>query len=247
MTLDSLFARFQPAGLMLGGPLTPMVRRLLWANGLVFLLEVILFLLPGGRQGYLAFVRWFGLVPFEVLGRGRVWQLATYMFLHEVTSLGHILWNMLSLWMFGTELERSWGGREFLRYYLITGVGAGLTVLALTPGLAAPTIGASGALFGLLLAYGMQFPNRVIYLYFLLPVRARWVAIFAGLVTLYFVVMAPGGGISYVAHLGGLVAGWLYLKRAWRIRQIVAEIRWHWRRRRFRIARERDDRDFRIH
>lgn len=231
----------------LGGPLTPVVRRLLWANGIVFLLEVVLYNIPGGPQGYLWFRYLFGLVPSEVLGRGWVWQLGTYMFLHEVTALGHILWNMLSLWVFGAELERSWGGREFLRYYLITGVGAGLAVVALTPRLAAPTIGASGALFGLLLAYGMLFPNRVIYIYFLLPVRARWVVIIAGLVTLYFVVMAAGGGISYVAHLGGLVIGWLYLKRAWRVRQLIAELRWHWRRRRFRIARDTNDRDFRIH
>jgi membrane associated rhomboid family serine protease len=231
----------------LGGPLTPVVRRLLWANGIVFLLEVVLFNLPGGPRGYLWFRYLFGLVPAEVLGRGWVWQLGSYMFLHEVTALGHILWNMLSLWVFGAELERSWGPREFLRYYLITGVGAGLAVVLLTPRQTAPTIGASGALFGLLLAYAMQFPNRVIYIYFLLPVRARWVAIIAGLVTLYFVVMASGGGISYVAHLGGLVVGWLYLKRVWRLRQLIAEMRWYWRRRRFRIARGASDRDYRIH
>jgi membrane associated rhomboid family serine protease len=157
---------------------------------------------------------------------------------------------MLMLWMFGGEIERVWGGRAFLRYYLITGLGAGLTVLAVTPGSPVPTIGASGALFGLLLAYGMIFPNRLLYIFMVVPMRAKWVVVFSGLVTLYSLLTARGGGISHLAHLGGLVVGWLYLKRAWRVRQLFAELRWIWRRRRFRVYGESDRsdrRDPRVH
>ncbi|MCI0465382.1 MAG: rhomboid family intramembrane serine protease [Gemmataceae bacterium] len=244
-----LLARIPSVGLSFGGPLTPMVRRLLWANGLVFGLEILLFKLPStdGLGWYLPFLRLFGLTPALTLGRGWLWQLVSYMFLHSVESLTHILWNMLMLWMFGCELERHWGSRAFLRYYLITGVGAALTVIAVTPASPAVTIGASGALFGLLLAYGMQFPNRLVYLYFLIPIRVKWMVLFAGIVTLYMVLMAPGGGISHLAHLGGLAFGWVYLKRAWRIHQLAAELRWHWRRRRFRVYRDDESRGAPFH
>ncbi len=241
--MDFIFARFQPVSFSLGGPLTPMVRRLLWANGLVFALEVLLAAFPHTRGLYIQFVHLFGLTPAMVLQRGWAWQVFTYMFLHDAGGLFHLLWNMLMLWMFGGELERSWGSRAFLRYYLITGIGAALTVLAVTPGSPIPTIGASGALFGLLLAYGMQYPNRLLYVFLVVPMRAKWVVVFSGLVTLYSLLMAPGGGISHLAHLGGLVVGWLYLKRAWRVRQLLAEMRWHWRRRRFRVYRDEEARE----
>lgn len=236
-------ARFQPVSVSFGGPPPTVVRRLLWANGLVFLLEVIVYALPQGGWRYAQLVHLLGLVPARALGQGWLWQMFTYMFLHEVTTLFHILWNLLMLWMFGSELERAWGGRAFLRYYLITGLGAGLTVLAVTPGSPVPTIGASGALFGLLLAYGMQFPNRLLYVFLIFPMRAKWVVVLSGLITLYSLLVARGGGISHLAHLGGLVFGWLYLKRAWRVRQLIAELRWHWRRRRFRVYKEEDSRD----
>ena len=232
------FARFQTAAPSFLGPLTPMVRRLLWANGIVFLAEAIIFASSPDHRWYALSVHLLGLTPARVLGEGWVWQLATYMFLHEVTSLWHLFWNMFMLWMFGGEIERLWGGRAFLRYYFITGIGAGLTVLAVTPAAMVPTIGASGALFGLLLAYGMTFPNRLVYIYFLFPIRVKWLVVLAGFVSLYSILTAPGGGISHLAHLGGLVFGWLYLKRAWRIRQLIAELRWNWRRRSIRIYRD---------
>jgi len=244
-----MLARVPGTTLSFGGPLTPMVRRLLWANGLVFLLEVILLKISagGGSSGYDVLVGIFGLTPRNVIGRGWVWQLGTYMFLHEVSTLWHIGLNMLTLWMFGGDLERLWGGTGFLRYYLICGVGAGLTVLAIAHASGVPTIGASGALFGILLAYGMQFPDRILLISFVLPVRARWFVLFMGLITLYYILAAPRAGISDLAHLGGLVFGWLYLKRAWRVRQLVAEMRWHWRRRRFRVYGGDDRRGPRVH
>jgi membrane associated rhomboid family serine protease len=214
-----------------------MVRRLLWANGLVFALEVLI-VAGFGPGGYEALMRNFGLVPASVVGRLWVWQLGTYMFLHSV-GRGilplHLLFNMLMLWVFGGDLERTWGSRAFLRYYLFTGVGAGLTVLMVTPSSPVPTIGASGALYGILMAYGLLFPNRIVHIYFLFPVRVKWLVIFAGFMTLYASLTQPGTGISHLAHLGGLVFGWIYLKRAWRIRQLLAELRWRIRRRRFRV------------
>ena len=110
----------------------------------------------------------FGLTPAYVIGELFLWQLVTYLFLHG--DFFHILFNMFALWMFGSELERAWGSKEFLKFYLVTGVGAGLFSVALEPGSLIPTIGASGSVYGILMAYGMMFPERYIYLYFLFPV-----------------------------------------------------------------------------
>jgi membrane associated rhomboid family serine protease len=158
-----------------------------------------------------------GLRPEAVLGQLRVWQLATYMFLHA--SVSHILLNMLVLWMLGSELERSWGTRYFLKFYFVTGVGAGiLTVLfSLLPFEFADrlyqstVIGASGAIFGLLLAYALAFPDRPIYLYFLFPIPAKYFVLIIGAIELYS--SAGGtGGVANATHLGGLLVAYLLLK-----------------------------------
>jgi membrane associated rhomboid family serine protease len=123
---------------------------------------------------------WLGLIPEAVVRGFYVWQLATYMFIHA--GVFHLLFNMLVLWMIGTELERMWGMRYFLKFYFVTGIGAGaLTVLiSLLPfGFAATLyhaviIGASGAIFGLLLAYALYFPDRLIYMYFLFPIKVKY-------------------------------------------------------------------------
>jgi membrane associated rhomboid family serine protease len=136
------------------------------------------------------------------------------MFLHGGTF--HILFNMLSLWMFGTDLELSWGSRFFARYYAVTGIGAGLvTVLvSLLPFQEATsmyygsTVGASGAIFGLLLAYGLYFPERRIYLYFLFPIPAKYFVMIFGGVALLSSVSGGGGNLAHFTHLGGLVVGY---------------------------------------
>jgi len=159
-----------------------------------------------------------GLFPAGVLERGWLWQPVTYMFLHG--GLFHLLFNMLALWMFGVELERVWGTRFFFRYYMVCGVGAAATTLiaSLLPFSFADalyvslTIGASGAVYGLLLAYAIYFPDRPIYLYLLFPIPARVFVIIIGAIALYSSMSATGGGIAHVTHLGGLVAGYLYLK-----------------------------------
>jgi membrane associated rhomboid family serine protease len=146
------------------------------------------------------------------IGEGfRPWQLVTYMFMHG--GLMHLLFNMFALWMFGMELENSWGSKKFLVYYLICGIGAGLSNLFVTPFFttAAPTVGASGAIYGVLIAFGMLFPDRPILIYFLIPIRARYfVLIYIGL-EVYAGVTGSGDGIAHFAHLGGAAVGYTYL------------------------------------
>jgi len=158
-----------------------------------------------------------GLRPIFVVRYFWVWQLATYMFLHG--GVFHIVFNMLALWMFGTELERRWGTPFFLKFYAVTGVGAGvLTVLfSLLPFAAAQQlyraniIGASGAIFGLLLAYALYFPERQIYMYLVFPIPARvFVAIIGAIALLSS--MGDSGGVASITHLGGLAVAYVYLK-----------------------------------
>jgi membrane associated rhomboid family serine protease len=199
---STLSAAFGP------GPLTPAVKFLLIANVAMFVLTIFL---PSLKL-------WLGLQPAAVIEAWRWWQPVTYMFVHA--GVFHILFNMLALWMFGVELEQLWGTRFFARYYAVTGCGAGLiTVLvALLPfGFSAQmyrslTIGASGAIFALLLAYALYFPRREIYMYFLFRVPARVFVIIVGVVALYAAVSNTQGGLAHAAHLGGLLIGWVYLK-----------------------------------
>jgi len=158
-----------------------------------------------------------GLVPQQVVENFGLWRLATYMFLHG--GVFHILFNMLALWMFGAELERVWGTRYFLKFYFVTGIGAGFLtmIFSLLPFgfaqqlYAADVIGASGAIYGLLLAYGMYFPDRPIYMYFVFPIPAKiFVAIMGGIALLSS--LGDAGGVANATHLGGLVVGYLFLK-----------------------------------
>jgi rhomboid family protein len=191
------------------GPITPAVKWILIANVAMFVVTMIA---PG-------IVDYLGLIPREVLRHGWVWQLGTYMFLHDPHSIGHILFNMLGVWMFGVELERLWGTRFFSYYYAITGLGAGVTMLlvsllpfaATAPAYTSATIGASGALFGLLLAFALYYPDRPILLMMIIPVPARvFVMIFGAIALLNS--FQPARGVADAAHLGGLVTGYLYLQ-----------------------------------
>lgn len=189
------------------GGITPAVKLLIIANVALFILNMIV--------GEVMTVR-LGLSPQAVFEQFALWQPLTYMFLHSTGGFGHILINMLSLWMFGTELERTWGTRFFTKYYLITGVGAAFTSLLLSWFVNdiyySVTVGASGAIYGLLLAYAMYFPNRSIYLYFVFPVPARIFVMIIGAIAFLSALSGPGGGVAHAAHLGGLVVGYLYLK-----------------------------------
>jgi membrane associated rhomboid family serine protease len=190
------------------GPLTPAIKAIVIVNVLAYLAG---WLLPS-MSVYL------GLIPGAVIDRYWVWQPVTYMFLHG--GLFHLLFNMLALWMFGVELERMWGTAFFTKFYFVAGVGAAATtiLLSLAPfGFAEDlyvtiTVGASGAIYGLLLAYAMYFPSRPIYLYMLFPIPARVFVIIIGAISLLSSVQEPRGGVAHATHLGGLIAGYLYLK-----------------------------------
>ena len=156
------------------GIFPPTIKWLLIANAAMFLLPRIIL------TNLEPFHHFLGLVPAMVWGKGFIWQLVTYMFLHG--SFWHIIMNMLILWMFGAELERTWGSREFAKFYFIAGIGAGIINVifaALRPSMAfVPIIGASGAIYGLLVAYAMLFPERYVYVYFLIPVKVKYLVIF---------------------------------------------------------------------
>ncbi|RCK77721.1 MAG: GlpG protein (membrane protein of glp regulon) [Ignavibacteriae bacterium] len=140
-----------------------------------------------------------------------IWQLLTYMFLHA--GFMHLFLNMFALWMFGMELENNWGSKRFLFYYIACGIIAGISNLIFGPifGQDGATIGASGAVYGILLAYGVIFPNRQIYLYFLFPIRAKYfVMLFIGL-EIFAGVTGTQDGIAHFAHLGGAAGGYLLL------------------------------------
>jgi membrane associated rhomboid family serine protease len=156
------------------------------------------------------------MVPARVVHGPRIYELVTYMFIH--VGLLHILFNMLALWMFGTELEHMWGTRFFLKFYFIAGIGAGaLTVLLTFLPIAplrhlydSPIAGASGAIYGLLLAYGMSFPDRRIYMYLLFPIPARIFVLIMGAIALYL--SMSDNGVANATHLSGLLVAYVYLK-----------------------------------
>ena len=189
------------------GPITPAVKWIIITNIALFLASSVF------RQ----LLTYFALVPQDVIERQFLWQPITYMFLHW--DVFHILFNMLGIWMFGVELERMWGTRQFVKYYAITGIGAAVTTVIVSllpigpPGMYdAGTIGASGALFGILLAYALYYPNRPILLMLLFPIPAKFFVMIIGAIALFSSVQGGGGNVAHAAHLGGLVVGYVYLR-----------------------------------
>lgn len=186
-----------------GGGVTSAIKILIVANVAIFFLESFLELES-------LFNKFFGLVPKYTWSKLYIWQPFTYMFLHG--GIWHLFINMLVLWMFGSEIERYWGRKEFLGYYFITGVGSGILTALFSLDSTIPVVGASGAVYGVLLAYGLMFPNRIIYLYFLIPVKVKYFVIFIGGVA--FVSSLSGGAstVSHLTHLSGMVIGFIYMK-----------------------------------
>jgi len=187
------------------GGITKAVKYLLLINVGIFVLE---FLWSS------ELIYFFGLTP-ALVKKGFIWQPVTYMFLHG--GWFHILINMFVLWMFGCEIERTWGTREFVKYYFITGIGAGLFTFILSFNSHIPTIGASGAIFGILVAFALMFPDRLIYLYFIFPVKAKYLVIFFAVMEFLASFRHTSDGIGHFAHLGGMVIGYLYIKTDLRI------------------------------
>ncbi|MBW3660799.1 MAG: rhomboid family intramembrane serine protease [Gemmatimonadetes bacterium] len=211
-----------------GGWFPPVVKWLLIANGAVFALQILV----GAATGSDALLVLFGLRPATVIERGWVWQPLTYMFLHA--GFFHLLLNMFVLWMFGAEIERLWGTEEFLKYYVVCGLGAAALLFAFNWG--SYTIGASGAVLGVLLAFGMLFPDRYIYLWFLIPVRAKWLVVGIAAIEVLYLVAGSRGGIANAAHLGGMATGWIWLKRRGGDGGALERLAAKWRRRRLKLV-----------
>jgi membrane associated rhomboid family serine protease len=202
------------ATISFGPPMTRMVKQLIIVTSAVFVATYVLGSLPfEAAQLYLwAYPKaYLGLSPYYVIHPPfLIWQPVTYLFLHA--GFWHIILNLLFLWMFGSDLERLWGSRQFLFYFFLTGVGAGVFDVLVDHNSKIPTVGNSGAVYGVLLAYGLLFPDRPIFLWFVIPIKAKWFVMMMALIELVSSWSEPGSGISHVAHLGGMLFGFLYLR-----------------------------------
>ena len=199
----------------------PVIKNIMIINVIVFFFSVVAGSIA--INGPITLLDWimqyFALIPFS---NGKVyidgmrymtasfypWQLITYQFLHDTSQLQHILFNMFFLWMFGMEIENMWGAKKFLIFYLLCGIGAGLLQLSLSPG-GGPTIGASGAVYGVLIAFGMFFPDRYIYIWFLIPVKAKY--LIAVLVLVEFMSVGDMSFVAHLAHIGGALTGVIFI------------------------------------
>ncbi len=190
--------------------LPPAVKGLLTAMGAVFLLQWLVPLMGGPNL-----VSLFGMTPARVTANGWLWQPLTYLFLHGGPL--HLLFNLYMLWALGRAVEERWGAGPFLFYFFLCGVGAAVFNLVFEPGSLSPVVGASGAIYGLLVAFAMMYPEAVFLVMFLVPLKAKHAVIFFAVIELMFSTSANQSHVANLAHLGGLVTGYLYLKsRTWR-------------------------------
>jgi len=187
------------------------IKNIIIANVVVFL---IMYIFRTERF----FLYYFGLVPRLVWSKGYIWQLFTYMFIHG--GFAHIFWNMFVLWMFGMELEATWGSREFYKYYFLTGTASGIITFLFSLNSGIPVVGASGAIYAVLVAFALIYPNRLIYFYFLIPIKAKYFVLIMGVITFISSFSAGASQISHLTHLGGLVVGFLYLRRSFIFRKM---------------------------
>jgi len=216
----------------------PVIKGLLITNAAVFLLTEFLGAMKFDGVSLQYFIyRYFALLPF---GEGFLpWQLITYQFMHG--GFWHLFFNMFfGLWMFGMEIEHLWGGRKFLVFYLMCGIVAGLVQLLLSPLFEpsssefirmgpVPVVGASGAVYGVLVAFGMLFPDRYIFLYFLIPVKVKYFVMV--LIAIGVVSIGDPTNVAHLAHLGGALAGYIYLLHDMRrgpMSGLFSRIRWWW-------------------
>jgi membrane associated rhomboid family serine protease len=226
----------------------PVIKWLLITNAAIYLLVDV-----GGRMFTfdmmpleIVFNYYLGLMP---LGHGFYpWQLVTYQFMHA--NFPHLLYNMFGLWMFGMEVEHVWGSRRFLGFYLLCGIAAGVSQLILAPfleptsvisitGAGIPTVGASGAVYAVLVAFAMMFPDRYIFIYFLLPIKAKYLIV--ALIAFGVLSIGDQGAVANLAHLGGAAAGFvyvIYLSRRFPFQGTVERIGWWMNSRRHRRREE---------
>jgi membrane associated rhomboid family serine protease len=225
------------------GFITPAVKLIVLTCAGVFLFQEVLF--SFSREAYRQFTLWFGLVPSATVFGLRIWQPVTYLFLHA--DIWHILINMLMLWMFGRNLEEVWGKKRFLNYFFICGIGAGLITLVVKyiplfwgnrPS-DIPTIGASGAIFGVLIANAILFPDRQIWIFplpIMIPMRPFVLVMCA--IEFFSTLGASRDNVAHFCHLGGMLVGWLYLRRGsflFRVRNEMSDWRYQRNRRKFDV------------
>jgi membrane associated rhomboid family serine protease len=202
----------------------PVIKNLLIINVLVYLAEVVA--LQTGAVQLAVILNAMALYPpgsgeigQSIFGASGVeipgfwpWQMVTYSFLHSIHSISHLLFNMFALWMFGMQLENTWGSRRFAVYYFVCVVGAAIVQMVWMYGSNSPTLGASGGVFGVLLAFGMMFPNQEILLFPIpIPIKAKYFVAGYGLLELYSGVTNTMDGIAHFAHLGGMLFGLVLL------------------------------------
>ena len=194
---------------------TDAIKLLVSVNLTIFFLQTI-----SGKEHLLFDL--FGLVPQAIWSDFMIWQPLTYLFFHG--NIWHVLINMFVLWMFGSELENAWGRKSFLKYYFMTGIGAGIVTCLFNLQSNIPVVGASGAVYGILLAYGLSFPNRTVYLYGLIPIKSIWFVIAIGILA-FFSSFQQMTQISHLTHISGMAIGYIFLKRRWRLNDIWFKIR----------------------
>jgi len=178
---------------------------LIGINILVYLAEMLLRNLP--------IIYFFSMIPGMVLARGWVWQFVTYMFVHDPNSITHVLFNMLALFLFGRHVERQMGSREFLLYYFLTGILAGVFsfgVFVFTGNYLVFLMGASGAIFAVQLAFAAFFPDSVVYLWGILPLRAPVMVLGFTALEVFSLLTGLNGSVAHATHLAGFAFGWLY-------------------------------------
>ena len=202
---------FRPRGFGRFSLFPPIIKNLLIINAAVFFFQLVAgnFLI-GGKPGIYVLQEWFALNPLVEGANFQVWQLISYQFMHA--GFGHIFFNMFMLWMFGMEIENIMGSKKFLYYYLICGVAAGLAQLFIAPLFSVPalTIGASGAVFGVMIAFALMFPDRLIFLWFLIPIKAKYLIGFLFVLEIFWIGDA-GSDVAHLAHLGGAIAGFIFI------------------------------------
>jgi len=212
-----------------GYRLTPWVKRLMIANTVIF---VLMWSIPAAgpwlvdNLGFTASEAW--RMP---------WTIVTYMFVHG--GFFHIFFNMLMLFFFGPPLEERWGGREFIKYYAICGIGGAILTLIFeigSIGADIPVVGASAAIYGVMLAYALNWPDTQIWIYAIFPIKAKYLVLILGAISFFSAFAGSADGIAHFAHLGGLVAGYSYLKLGWKVETRLAGLKKDFKRRRLKVV-----------
>jgi membrane associated rhomboid family serine protease len=219
-----------PGGLRFAYRMTPWVKRLIIANAMFW------------------FLTWARLLPFELVVEylgftaaevyKKPWTIVTYMFVHG--GFFHVFINMLMLFFFGPPLEERWGGKEFLKYYAICGVAGALFnigAMAFDPNIGTiPIVGASGAVYGVMLAYALNWPNSLVWIYAIFPIKVKYLVVILGAMTFFSAFGGSADGIAHFAHLGGLVVGYVYLKKGWQLGAHLEAWKKRLRKRRLRVV-----------